>query len=142
MIKDKKEAVVIAIKTKDGQDILGFYIGDSGEETEERSMILYRPILINPTTYLVHGSQVHTYATSLYFQFGSGVSYIPYDNIVIKDVASEFFSSFYVRAVGELIAKSSMINDSYSKFYEKQDLSDIMENTDSMYFEQTSEFNH
>lgn len=129
---------VVALRLKTGEDILGFFCGDSfpdEESKQEPAIILYQPILVKLATIVVHGIPVSAYVTDLYFNYGDAVVAIPFSAIVTRSEASKFFDTFYPRALGELLDKEYELQDSYLKFYHESDLRDIMSGTDSMYID-------
>ena len=142
MSEDKKKIYVVCLKTTDGDDILGLYMGENDENELDPSIILYRPIYIKPVSYASNGMLVNTYATKHYFNYGSNVSNIPYSKILNRDLASDFFSVFYTKSIGELICEEEKINKSYTDLYEYQNLEIVMEETDSIYCEHISEYSH
>jgi len=138
---DKIKDTVAAIKLTDDNDILGFFLGESpAQEGIESSIILYRPIYIIQKNHIFNEVPVTSYLTSMYFRYGSHVVHIPYSKIVTHDEASEFFSMFYKRSIGDLIAREENVHASYIKFFDKQDTKDLMSDTDSLLIPSTSEF--
>lgn len=135
-----KNAIVIAIKTSKDEDILGYYAGDSEEtEVNKRCVIIYKPLCIRIISNVISGKAVAQYVTYPYFQYGGSLVTIPYDNILTKDVASEFFTMFYTRALGEYMVSEDEIHDRYTKLFEKRDFDEIMSETDSIFIDQKSE---
>lgn len=138
-MEEKKKAIVVAIKNKDGNDILGYHLGDS-EYAGEPCMVLYRPIFIQQSVHLVDKIPVTTYATTMYFRYGNHAVNIPYASIECHDLASEFFTLFYSRSIGDLIAREEELHNRYMKFYVNNDIKEAMENTDSIFVDFKSQF--
>ena len=132
MDKNSKQTVV-ALRLKDGSDILGFYCGEC-EKTElfEDSIILYRPIYISPHSNVINGVTLYTYSSSLYFRFGSQMIHMPYSNILHHDIASDFFTQLFFENIVDLMSHEDIINDAHSKFYERRAVKDAMKDTDSI----------
>lgn len=138
-----KEAIVITLKLKTGEDILGFYCGESDEDTGlEPSILLMRPIKVKQQVQQIQGTNipVFSYMGDLYSLYGSPLTYIPYSLIVTRDVASDFFSLYYQRTLGNLLALEDRIQESYISSYDMQDVSAAMGDTDSIYVATISEF--
>lgn len=137
---EKSKPIIVALKTKEG-DVLGFYLGESEEtETTERGMILYRPVFIEPSTRFFNGKPIYSYDTTSYFEFGSQKVTIPYSRILHHDVASDFFTVFFLENIGEIIAKQDMVNEGYLKYYENRMMKEAMQDTDSVYVHTDVEF--
>ena len=136
----KNKATVIAIKLKDGNNILGWYCGESDSEEYNPYVVLYRPIYIKAYSHFVGEKQITHYGTSSYFQYGSQMVSIPNSEIMCRDIASEFFSLFYAQSIGDIIATEDDVADSYLKFFEKRNTKEAMENTDSILVTHTTEF--
>lgn len=133
---------VVALRLKSGEDVLGFFCGDSFPEEDtyqESAILLYQPMLIKLATYSVYNKPVEAYVTDLYFSYGDPVVAIPFSSIITRSEASEFFTLFYVRTLGQLLDKENTLQEKYLKFFETSDLADIMGETDSMYIETESE---
>jgi hypothetical protein len=138
---EKTKHTVVALRTKDGADILGYYCGESDKsEMFGDSIILYRPIYVAPLTNIIKGTPLFTYSASLYFRYGSQVVHMPYSNILHHDIASEFFTSYYFETIGDLIAHDDHVAESHIKFYQRRAIKEIMQSTDSILVECTSEF--
>ncbi len=141
-MEEKNKAVVIALKNKDGHDILGYYLGEStiDDGAHEPCIILYRPIYVHQSVQLIKNIPVTSYATSMYFRYGTQAVNIPYSHILCYDQASEFFTLFYTRSIGDLIAREENVNESYLKFFINKDIKEAMKNTDSLFVDHTTEF--
>jgi hypothetical protein len=127
---------VVAVRLKSGEDLLGFFCGDSFPEEDskqESAILLYQPILIKLATFSVHGTPVNTYITDMYFTYGDPVVAIPFSATITRSEASEFFTLFYSRTLGELLDKENTLHESYLKFFNDSDLAEIMRNTDSVF---------
>lgn len=124
---------------KDGTNILGFYFGESGEEATEQRVILFRPVTIKLVTYSLNNKPIHAYLTDPYFQYGSNMVSIPYSDISHQDIASEFFSIFYIRSVSDLTSAEDELHASYIKFFYDSDVRKAMRNTDSILVPNESE---
>lgn len=136
---DKK--IIIVLKTKSDEDVIGFYMGDLEKtDTSESAIMVYRPLCIKLIEKIVNNTVLHQYVTYPYFQYGSKVVTIPHSEIITKDKADPFFVTFYERALGQHIVKEDEIHSGYTKYFEKQDLAEIMEKTDSLYIEQPTEY--
>lgn len=132
-----------AVKLKSGKDLLGFFCGNSDPDEELNvppAIILYRPIEIKLVTYSLHGKPINSYLTDLFFTYGSELVAIPFSEILTHSEASDFFTLFYARSIGDLMANEHDLHDSYIKFFEDSDLRYIMKNTDSIHVESGSEF--
>lgn len=137
-----KPKIVITLKLKSGEDLIGYYLGEEEEsDINQKSVCIYRPIKIKQIHFTVDGytSNGFNYASDLYSLYGSPMVLIPYSNILTRDVASPFFEIYYERSMGELLALEDKIQDNYIKAYQKQDLREVMKNTDSIYVEQETE---
>jgi hypothetical protein len=88
----------------------------------------------------VNNSSIPVYDTELYFRYGSKVVAIPFDQIVTRSPASEFFAVFYVRQIGSLIAEENDRNLEYLKFFESIDIKNAMGETDSMLIKTDTEY--
>ena len=102
--------------------------------------MLYRPIYITQKNHLFNDVPVTSYLTSMYFRYGSNVVHIPYSKIVTHDEASDFFSMFYKRSIGDLIAREENVHGMYIDFFDRQDMKDAMKDTDSLLVPSTSDF--
>lgn len=132
---------IVAIRTKDGADLLGFYCGESDKtELFEHSITLFKPIYISPMTSKIGNTTLHTYSASLYFRYGSGVVHMPYSHIRHHDLASPFFTKFYFENIGDVVAYEDNINTSHVKFYERRDIKEAMRGTDSILVESMSQY--
>lgn len=134
-----QKTIVMTVKMKNGTNLLGFYFGEE-ENTEDPRIILYRPIIIKLVTYSLHGKTVNAYVTDQYFQYGSGMVSIPYSEIFHQDIASEFFTSFYIRSASDLSMMEEELHDSYTRFFLAADIKVVLENTDSIYIDTKSEY--
>jgi hypothetical protein len=129
----KKDAVVITLTLKGGENLLGYYCGEAEATAElQASVLIYRPITISEVVYLVNNSPVRSYHTNLYCPYGGSLITIPYSDVTHRDIASEFFTMFYPRTLGELLMKEEALQKSYIDLYEYQNDSVILENTDSI----------
>lgn len=95
---------VIALKTKKGDDILGYYAGDMTMAfNDERAMVLLRPVKID-TVFTPGPNGLKTiYVPSLYFPFIDTAFPIPVSSIVQQGMANPFFTKLYKSVVSELI---------------------------------------
>jgi hypothetical protein len=137
------ESIVVALKLKNGQNILGYFLEDSQGDIDSgiaSATLLYQPMCINLVSYSVNNSSIPVYDTELYFRYGSKVVAIPFDQIVTRSPASEFFAVFYVRQIGSLIAEENDRNLEYLKFFESVDIKNAMGETDSMLIKSDTEY--
>jgi hypothetical protein len=132
-----KKTIVMSVKMKDGTNILGFYFGESNDESR---IVLYKPIIIKLVTFSVANKPIRAYVTDPYFQYGSGVVSVPYSDISHHDIASEFFTTFYIRSSSDLMALEDELHDSYIKFFYESDVRKLMEDTDSIFVNVESEY--
>ena len=138
-----KDAIVVTVRLKNGADILAYYCGVT-EPTEhlEKGLMLYRPIYIKQVGYRIRGSEtpVFSYETDLYSLYGPSIITIPLSEISFHDVASEFFTMYYGRNIGNIIAREDMIQEAYIKFMTEKDELEAMGDTDSMLIRIKSEY--
>lgn len=129
----------MAIKMKDGTNLLGFYYGESEDGSR---IVLHKPVTIKMMTYTLNGSikPIHAYNTDSYFRYGGSAVSIPYSEITTHDIASEFFTVFYVRSLSDLTYAEDVLNASYIKFFYDSDIRDAMGDTDSILVDNTSEY--
>jgi hypothetical protein len=138
----KKEPIVIYLKLKSGEDILGFYGGEmEAEAGMDASIIMMRPLKIkqivqrHPT-----GLPVFSYTADLYSLYGTSITCIPHSNVLTRDIASEFFSVYYQRTLGDLLVMEERIQESYVKMWDREDVRTAMGETDSMYMDVECEY--
>lgn len=127
----------MAIKMKDGTNLLGFYYGESEDGSR---IVLHKPVTIRMVTYTLNSTPISTYNTEPYFRYGGSAVSIPYTEITHHDIASEFFTVFYVRSLSDLTYAEDVLNASYIKFFYENDIREAMGDTDSILVENTSEY--
>ena len=135
-----KETVVVTIRLKDGGDLLAYYCGQT--EEDEKSIILYRPIYIKQVAYRLKSNPtpIFTYESDLYSVYGQATVIIPFSMISFYDIASEFYTMYYIRNIGSIIAREETIQEKYIKFLSHKDEQEAMEDTDSILVRVNSEY--
>lgn len=139
----KPEVYAVTLKLKTGEDIIGYYLGEVEEsDINRKSISLYRPIKIRQLQIksVANSAPSFVYVSDLYSLYGGKQVNIPYSEIVTRDVADPFFVVYYERSLGGLVALEDSIQETYIKAYQKQDLQEIMKNSDSVYMDINSEF--
>jgi hypothetical protein len=138
---EKIDSIVLSIRTKYGENLMGYYVGEGKQKLSGKaSVILYRPISIQHVEYMSNGKRFHNYTHTFYFPFGGSMVEILHDDIRNSEMADEFFSLYYSRALGEHLVAQEVLHMNIIDYYERTDLAEAMANTDSLYFGQTSEF--
>jgi hypothetical protein len=132
-----KKTLVMAVKMKDGTNLLGFYYGESEDGSR---IVLHKPITIKLVTYAVANKPIHAYTTDPYFQYGGSAVSLPYTDITHHDIASDFFTLFYIRSLSDLTYAEDVLAASYIKFFYDSDIRAAMSNTDSILVNCESEY--
>jgi hypothetical protein len=137
----KKEATVLALKLRDGTDILGLYAGEVDHEiTNEPCVIMFRPVRIILQSMIVNGRIISNYIPSMYFPYGDVSTYIPKNQIVHQEIANDFFTRFYTKVLGELIVYEENRQERIMNVFDAQELEEIMQTTNSMYVNQETAY--
>jgi len=140
---NKEDSVVLSIRTKFGENVMGFYVGESTQKLSGKpSVILYRPISIRYVEYMQDGRFFHNYKHELYFPFGGYMVEILHEDIRNSEMANEFFSMYYVKILGEHIVQEETLHDTIIKHYENKNIRDTMEEykSDGFLVQQELEF--
>lgn len=135
-MENNKESVVLALKTKRGENILGFFCGEAENPfTKEPSFLLYRPIMVNHINYAQNGGKYHNYISDFYFPYGDRVVRFNQKDVISLDQASEFFSRYYKRVLGEHIVDEEKLQNRIDDMYENKDIAEILaeRKSDSFY---------
>lgn len=131
--------IIITLKLKSGEDIIGVYGGDvpPKDETEEKTVAVYQPIKIRQISTNIFGRVIYSYVSDFYSLFGATIVFIPYSNIMLKSVASDFFKVYYGQQLPLLSHEEDNIRESHLNFFRKEDIKEILRNskTDSLYVE-------
>lgn len=142
-MKDKKDSVVLSLRTKYGENLLGYYVGDSINKVSELpTVVLYRPIRINYIEYVNQGKMLQNYEHTFYFPFGGPLVEVLQADIINSDTASDFFSFYYAKILGEEIVNEERLQNRIISFYEHLEIRDILKenNTDSFYIKPLTEY--
>jgi hypothetical protein len=141
MTTEKSAPIVVTLKLKSGYDLLAFY-GGEGEESDTigRSIIVYRPIWIKEVMTSYKDQYVPKYLSDFYSNYGGPLVAIPYAHIITRDVASEFYSIYYQKVIGDLLVADEKLQASYRKYFTYLDEKEVMGSTDSFLVHQETEF--
>ncbi len=134
------EHIVVTVKLKSGEDIIGLYAGETDESGSDKSLVLYRPIKIRQVSYNVYGKTVFSYASDFYSLFGTSLVTVPYSNVLCKSVVPEFFKIYYAKALQDLLPIDSKIQESYLAYYAKEELKELLADTDSIFVDTHSDY--
>lgn len=138
----KKDAIVLSIRTKYGENLLGYYVGDNVNKLSgAATVILYRPIIVKYIEYHNQGKIFQNYEHAFYFPFGGPMVEILVSDIRHSDVATDFFSMYYAKILGEEIVNEERLQNRIIAFYEEMNVRDVMAEakSDSMYMKVVSE---
>lgn len=128
----------MALKMKDGTNLLGAYYGESEDNNR---IVLYKPITINLSTLFFNSTPINSYTTNMFFQYGGDLVTIPYTDILHHDIASEFFEVFYSKSLSDLLyLEEEVLHKSYIKFFRDSDIRDAMRGTDSILIDNESKY--
>lgn len=137
----EKLSPIVALRTKDGIDVLGLYVGEfEATDIAEAGIILYRPISIKSVSYDFEGTTVWSYESDLYFRYGSNLLNFQYNNLKHHDLASEFFTTFYNKSCANLITREDTVSNSYTKWYAKTEAAEVIQKSDGMFMEVHSDY--
>ena len=129
---NKEDSVVLSVRTKYGENLIGFYVGESKQKLSGKdSVILYRPISIKYVEYVNNGRPFHNYIHEFYFPFGGHLVEILHEDIRNSEMSSEFFSMYYTKILGEHIVHEENLQSSIAKHYDDKNIRDVMEETES-----------
>jgi len=116
---NKEDAVVLSVRTKYGENLLGFYVGENKQKLSGKdSVILYRPISIQYVEYFQNGKPFHNYNHNLYFPFGGTLVEILHEDIRNSEMANEFFSMYYTKILGEHIVNEENLQKTIIDYYD------------------------
>lgn len=133
---------IVTVKLKSGEDLIGLSGGIIEDDAHgETCLSLMRPIKIKRhIRYTESGYPVFSYVSDLYSLYGSVMTCIPMSIVASIDIASEFFSVYYNRTLGELLVIEERIQEVYIDMYENDDIKSAMEGTDSIYLKVESSY--
>lgn len=126
----KTEATVLALKLSTGEDILGFY---GGESSDGASVMMYRPVKFVLESVIINGRIVSNYIPSFFFPYGENMTPILKSLIVNQEISNPFFHRFYEKVMGELVVYEENRQERITEIFDAQELRDIMRETDSLY---------
>jgi len=103
--EQKTKLVVVALKLKTGEDIIGYFAGEMDLSfSEEKAVILLRPVKIDTAFKSTSEGLRPHYIPSLYFPMSGPTVNIPVSGISHQGIADEFFCLLYKKIAPELVA--------------------------------------
>ena len=84
--------------------------------------------------YSQNGKLFHNYEHNLYFPFGGTMVEILHDDIRNSEMASDFFSMYYTKVLGEHMVQEETLQKSIIEHYENKNTYDVMEEAGSTGF--------
>lgn len=130
----KKENPIVAIKLNNGDDVIGYYMGESKMMfTEERVIILHRPVKIHLMNSFSENGVSLNYVPSLYFPYGEQEINILVSQIVQQTTANSFFARFYVHILSDLILTEQIRHMRMDAVFDEIEERTILKNTKSAY---------
>ena len=138
------ETLVCSLKLKNGDNILGYLLGEQQDVlTGEHCLNVFKPIrMFVSTTTFPNGSVSTNYIPQLYAPFGSPVVVLSIADILHYDLASPFYSRLYSKVLGEILVVEEEREKRITANFDAQELKAILSETDSIYFNQESEYKH
>lgn len=123
----ESKLIVIALKLKTGEDVLGYYGSEMKMEgTQEEAIVLIRPMRLQLVNTVGDNGVATSYVPSLYFPYGGVATPFPMSIIAQQTIANTFFSTFYAHIINLLISNQ----DDHHKFiatnFENLEYSDIL----------------
>lgn len=132
----EEKYTIVTLKLKSGEDILGLFGGESEpkSESDERAVILYQPIKIKQISTNIFGRIIFSYVSDFYSLFGNQLVYVPYSNISLKSIASEFFKIYYAKQLPILMEAEDQIRMSHLTFYRNQEIKELMSDREGSFY--------
>ena len=132
----KKENPIVAIKLKNGDDVIGYYMGDiTIPFTEEQAIVVHRPVKIQLLNSFSEGGVSTNYIPSLYFPYGETTVHFLISQIVQQATANSFFGRFYENILGELVLNEEVRHMRMDAVFDEMEERTILKNTTSAYVE-------
>ena len=133
-MESKKDTPIIALKLKNGDDVIGYYMGETEAlANQESTIILYRPVKIQLMNSLSENGVSVNYIPTLYFPYGESRVHILVSQIVQKAIANSFFSRFYVNILSDLLLTEDVRHMRMLAVFDDIEERNIMKNTKSAY---------
>ena len=135
---EKPEMSVVAIKTKMGDDILAYYVGDMDMAfSDEKAIVLLRPVRIE-TLYRPTPSGLKTYyVPSLYFPFSDNAFPFALSSISHQGMANSFFVKLYKNVLIELIVSEENRQEEISNAIDLKEVEDMICKTSTLVYSDT-----
>lgn len=132
----EEEHTIVTLKLKSGEDIIGLFGGETEpkSESDERFVILFQPIKIKQISTNIFGRIIFSYVSDFYSLFGNQLVYVPYSNISLKSIASEFFKIYYAKQLPILMEAEDQIRMSHLTFYRNQEIKELMSDREGSFY--------
>ena len=139
---DKNEKIVLAIKTVQGQDLLGYFMADSVSPLDGTSCtVLYRPIVITHMHFHDQRGSMHIeQQPRFYFPFSDALVPISFTNILHVAKASRFYHRLYEKTLGELIVYEERREKNITDRLDKIEIDELMKDRNALYLDVKTEY--
>lgn len=133
-METKNSIAVVSLKLKNGDDVMGVYVGEMKMSFgEEPAIVLLRPIKIHFMNNVTDRGISTIYAPTLYFPYGDPQIPFPMSMIDQQTVANPFFRRFYFMVAPELIDNEQTRHEAIEKAFDDIETENILKNTSSSF---------